>query len=217
MKPLRILVADDHEVVRRGARALLEAQPGWTVVAEAANGREAEEQAKKLRPDVVVLDISMPELNGLDAARLILKEFPQTEILILTMHESEELMREVLQAGAKGYVLKSDVGKDLVAAVAALSQHKPYFTTTVAEMVLDGYRQHVLPNQHAKELPALSARERQVTQLLAEGKCNKEVAAMLFIGVKTVETHRANIMRKLNIHSVSDLVRYAIRNRIVTA
>jgi len=215
MRRTRILLADDHTMIAAGLQKLLE--PAYEVVGCVEDGRALLKAAARLKPDLVLLDVGMPLLNGLDAARLILKEFPQTEILILTMHESEELMREVLQAGAKGYVLKSDVGKDLVAAVAALSQHKPYFTTTVAEMVLDGYRQHVLPNQHAKELPALSARERQVTQLLAEGKCNKEVAAMLFIGVKTVETHRANIMRKLNIHSVSDLVRYAIRNRIVTA
>jgi len=217
MKALRILVADDHEVVRRGARAMLEAQPGWTVVGEATNGQEAVEATKKLKPDVAILDISMPKLNGLEAARLILKEVPQTEVLILTMHESEELMREVLQAGAKGYVLKSDVGKDLVAAVVALSHRKPYFTSTVTEMVLEGYRSHVLPNEPDKGIPQLTARERQVAQLLAEGKCNKEVATALCIGVKTVETHRANIMRKLNIHSVTDLVRYAIRNRIVAA
>jgi DNA-binding NarL/FixJ family response regulator len=216
MKTLRILIADDHEVVRRGVKTLLEAQQGWTVVGEAADGREATEQAKKLRPDVAVLDISMPKLNGLEAARLILKEVPHTEVLILTMHDSEELIREVLQAGAKGYVLKSDIGNDLVAATAALSQHKPYFTSTVAELMLDGFRRHALPTQQAEAIPRLSTREREIVQLLAEGKSNKEIAGMLCIGVKTVETHRANSMRKLRIHSVSELVRYAVRNRMVT-
>ena len=216
MKTLRILVADDHEVVRQGVKALLEAQPGWTVVCEAADGREATEQAKKLKPDVAVLDISMPKLNGLEAARLILKEVPQTEVLILTMHDSEDMIREVLQAGAKGYVLKTDIGSDLVAATASLGQHKPYFTSTVAEMVLEGFRRSALPTQQARGIPRLSAREREIVQLLAEGKSNKDVAAMLCIGVKTVETHRANSMRKLMIHSLSELVRYAVRNRMVT-
>jgi len=216
MKRIRILVADDHEVVRRGLRTLLEAQPGWEVAGEAATGREALEMTKQLKPEVVLLDITMPELNGLEATRQILKALPKTEVLILTMHESEQLVREVLKAGARGYVLKSDAGRDLVAAVDCVSRHKPFFTSTVAQMILEGYLKVA---SQAADLAApgerLTPREREIVQLLAEGKCNKEVAHALSISVKTAETHRANIMRKLNLHSLSDLVHYAIRNKIV--
>lgn len=216
MKRIRILVADDHEVVRRGLRTLLEAQPDWEVAGEAATGREALEMTKQLKPEVVLLDITMPELNGLEATRQILKALPKTEVLILTMHESEQLVREVLTAGARGYVLKSDAGRDLVAAVDCVSRHKPFFTSTVAQMILEGYLKVA---SQAAQLAApgarLTPREREIVQLLAEGKCNKEVAHALSISVKTAETHRANIMRKLNLHSLSDLVHYAIRNKIV--
>lgn len=216
MRGLRILVADDHPVVRQGLRSILEAQPGWEVSAEATTGREAVQKAKQLKPDVVVLDISMPELNGLDAARQILKVAPRTEVLILTMHESEELVREVLDAGARGYVLKSDAGRDLVAAVEALRQHKPYFTSRVSELVLEGYlKGGPRVEQAGATRSRLTPREREIVQLLAEGKSNKEVAVVLGISVKTAETHRTNIMRKLDLHSLSDLVRYAIRNKIV--
>ena len=213
---VRILLADDHEVVRRGLHAILKAQTGWSVVAEAANGREAVDLARQLKPAVVILDISMPEMNGLEATRQILKDVPQTEVLILTMHESEQVVREVLDAGARGYVLKSDAGQDLVAAVESLSRHKPFFTSKVAEMVLEGYRK---TGATGSKLPVprsrLTPREREIVQLLAEGKSNKEVAATLGISVKTAETHRANIMHKLNLQSLSDLVRYAIRNKII--
>ena len=215
---VQILLADDHEIVRRGLRTLLEAHPGLEVVGEASNGRRAVEMAKQLKPELVVLDISMPELNGLEAARRILKMAPKTEILILTMHDSEQVVREVLEAGARGYVLKSDAGRDLVAAVESLSQHKPFFTSHVSEMVLEGY----LKGRGAREESGtpdwpLTAREREIVQLLVEGKSNKEVAGAMRISVKTVETHRANIMRKLNLHSLGDLVRYAIRNGIIEA
>ncbi len=215
MSPVRILVADDHEVVRRGLRTLLEAQPDLQVCAEAATGREAVEKAKECKPDLVVMDIGMPELNGLEATRKVLRVLPQTEVLILTMHESEQVVREVLAAGARGYVLKSDAARDLVTAVKALRQHKPFFTSRVAELVLKGYLSGVQAGDEEPSLPSLTPREREIVQLLAEGKSNKEVAVALAISVKTVEAHRANIMRKLNLHSISELVHYAIRNKIV--
>jgi DNA-binding NarL/FixJ family response regulator len=212
----RILLADDHEVVRHGLRVLLEAHPGWEVVGEAGNGREAVDKVRQTKPDVVVLDITMPELNGLEATRQILKAAPQTEVLILTMHESEQVAREVLAAGARGYLLKSDAAHDLVDAVDALRQHRPFFTSRVSQMLLEGYLHGPTLSETAptkREL--LTPREREIVQLLAEGKSNKEVAGALGISPKTIETHRANIMRKLNLHSVSELVRFAVRNRMV--
>ncbi len=215
MKAVRILVADDHEVVRRGVRALLEGEPGWEVCDEAITGREAVEKAKRLTPDIVILDIGMPELNGLDAARQIRKLVPSSEVLILTMHESEQTVREVLAAGARGYVLKSDAGRDLIAAVNALRQHKPFFASSVTGVVLDGYLKNADGAAAAQAAGLLTAREREIVQLLAEGRSNKEVAVTLGISVKTAETHRTNIMRKLDMHSVGELVRYAVRNRII--
>ena len=211
--PLRILIVDDHAVVRRGVRSLLESHEGWEVCGEATTGRDAVEQSRRLRPDVVVMDLSLPELNGLDATRQILKDAPDTEVLVLTMHQSEELAREVLQAGARGYVLKADADESLIAAVDTLRQHKPFLTSTVAEFVLDDYvRRGDAQNDSAPI--AVTAREREIIQLVAEGQSNKAAAATLGISVKTIEAHRANIMRKLHLRSVSDLVRYAIRNRI---
>jgi DNA-binding NarL/FixJ family response regulator len=216
MSRVRILVADDHDVVRKGLRSLLEAQPGWEICAEAANGREAVAKAKQLRPDVGLLDLTMPDLNGLEATRQILKAVPTTEVLILTMHESEQAIREVLQAGARGFVLKSDAVRNLVAAVEALSQHKPFFTPRVAEMVLGGYLTNGgRAGGFQPTCNHLTAREREVVQLLAEGKTNKQVASELNISVNTVEAHRSNVMHKLALKSLSDLVRYAIRNRII--
>jgi DNA-binding NarL/FixJ family response regulator len=214
MTPLRILIVDDHAVVRRGVRSLLETEPGWEISAEATTGREAVEIARRLQPDVVVLDLSLPELNGLDATRQILKDSPRTEILVLTMHHSEELTRDALQAGARGYVLKSDADQSLIAAVKSLREHKPFLSSRVTEFVLDDYlrRTGALENG-ARE--GVTAREREIIQLLAEGKSNKEAASTLGISVKTIEAHRANIMRKLRFRSLSELVRYAIRNRIV--
>jgi DNA-binding NarL/FixJ family response regulator len=209
---LRILLADDHEIVRRGLKDLLQAQPGWDVVGEALTGREAVEKAERLKPDVVILDISMPVLNGLEATRQIRQSLPRTEILILTVNDSEQLVRSVLEAGAQGYLLKSDAGRDLVAAVDSLRQHRPHFTSKVARMVLQGF---LRASKEGGTAEPLTARERTIIQLLAEGKSNKEVAAELGISVKTAETHRANIMRKLDLHSTSDLVRYAVRNRII--
>jgi DNA-binding NarL/FixJ family response regulator len=212
--PLRILVADDHEVVRRGVCALLEAHPDWRICAEAAEGREAVEKATLLRPDVVILDVGMPGLNGLEAARRIREASPPSEVLILTMHESEQIIREVVTVGARGYVLKSDAGRDLVKAVEAISQHKPFFTSRVAEVVSHAHPDERPPGQQG-DLSMLTHREREVTQLLAEGKSNKEVASVLGISVRTAETHRTNIMRKLGCQSFSDLVRYALRNGLI--
>jgi DNA-binding NarL/FixJ family response regulator len=213
MNPLRIVIVDDHAVVRRGVRALLESQPGWEVAGEAVTGREAVDLAKRLYPDIVVMDLSLPELNGLDAARQILKDSPRTEILVLTMHHSEELVRDVLQAGARGYVLKSDADESLIAAVESLRDHKPFLTSTVTEFVLDDYVHRA--EEDVVNAGTVTPREREIIQMLAEGKSNKETASALNVSVKTVEAHRANIMRKLRLRSVSDLVRYAIRNKIV--
>jgi DNA-binding NarL/FixJ family response regulator len=216
MATLRLLVADDHEVVRKGLCALLEEQPGWEIAAEASDGREAVEKAKKVKPDISVLDIGMPLLNGLEAARQILKEVANTKILILTMHDSDSLIREVLNAGARGYVLKTDAGSDLVTAVDALRRNKTFFTPKVAQMVLDGYlKKDPKPDEIEAPGARLTPRQREIVQLLAEGKSSKEVAVSLCLSVKTAETHRANIMRRLNCHSVSELVRYAIRNKII--
>jgi DNA-binding NarL/FixJ family response regulator len=216
MSKLQILVVDDHEVVRKGLRVLIEPDPGWEVCGEARNGREAVKKAQKLKPDVVVMDIAMPELNGLEATRQILKAAPRTEVLILTVHESDQLVREVLEAGAHGYVLKSAAGSDLVNAIEALSKHEAFFTTSVAKIVLEGYRKKGFQDERPGDPSSLlSSREREIMQLLAEGKSNNEVAGALYISAKTVETHRAHIMEKLNLHSIAELVHYAIRNKIV--
>jgi DNA-binding NarL/FixJ family response regulator len=214
MKGAHILVADDHEIVRHGLRRLLETQPGWQVCAEAASGREAVAKARQLKPDVAVLDFGMPELNGAEATRQILRESPRTEVLILTMHDAEQLVREVLEAGARGYVLKSDASRDLVAAVQALLAHKTFLSPGVSKLVVEGYLRG-----SEVEIPAdrLTPREREIVQLVAEGKSNKEISASLNISIKTVEAHRSNLMHKLNLSSVSSLVRYAIRNKIVEA
>jgi DNA-binding NarL/FixJ family response regulator len=216
MKPLRILVADDHDLMRRGLKALLESRPGWTICAEAHTGREAVAKAEELRPDIVILDITMPELNGVEAARRILKASPNTEVLVLSVHYSDQLIRDILDAGVRGYIVKSDSDRDLVIAVEALSNHKPFFTPRATELILSNFNN----KGSLGDVPdiigeRLTSREREIVQLLSEGKTSKEVASVLGISVKTAETHRANIMRKLEIHSVSELVRYAVRNQII--
>jgi DNA-binding NarL/FixJ family response regulator len=210
MNSLRIMLADDHEMVRQGLRAVIEEQRGWEVCGEARTGREAVDKARELKPDIVVMDFTMPELNGMEATRQIRAVLPRTQVLILTMHESEELIPEVLAAGALGYMLKSDAGTELVDAIQSLAAQKPYFTSKVSTMVLKGYL-----NPATRESPVLTPREREIVQLVAEGKSTKEVADKLKISPKTADTHRTNIMRKLNLHSVSELVRYAIRNKLV--
>ena len=217
---LRILIADDHEVARGGIRALLESHPGWEVCGEAKDGREAVELASKMNPDLILLDIGMPNLNGLEAARQILSASPDVAILILTMHDSDQVVREVLRAGARGFLLKSDAGRDLVAAVEALQRQRTFFTTRVSQMVLEGYldrdnREERTEMDEDETGDILTGREREVIQLLAEGKTSKEVAVTLNLSVKTAETHRTNLMRKLGLHSVADLTRYAVRNGIV--
>jgi DNA-binding NarL/FixJ family response regulator len=214
---LRIFLADDHEVVRLGLRTLLEKDTGWKVVGEASNGRDAVEQIKELKPDVVVMDLTMPQLNGLEATRQILRDAPRTAIMILSVNESEDIVHEVLSAGARGFMLKSDAGKDLLVAVEGLQQGRPFFSARVADYVLQHYHRRGTgaPEPLATPSSTLTAREREVLQLLVEGQSNKEVAASLGIGVKTAEAHRANLMKKLGVHSMSELVRYAIRNKIV--
>ena len=215
MTALHVLIVDDHEVVRRGLRALIESHPGWEVCGEATTGREAVQKASNLKPNMVVMDIAMPELNGLEATRQILKAIPRTPVLILTVHESEQVVHEVLKAGAQGIVLKSDASRDLVAAIEALSQHRVFFTSSVAKIMLEGYRKKGSHDESSENPPSvLSPREREIIQLLAEGKSNNEVADMLYISAKTVETHRAHLMQKLNLHSITQLVHYAIRNKI---
>jgi DNA-binding NarL/FixJ family response regulator len=218
MKPLRILIADDHDLMRRGVKTLLQSRAGWEVCGEAKTGREAVERTEDLNPDIVILDIGMPDLNGVEAARRIRKVSAGTEILILSMHYSEQLIREIVDAGVRGYIVKSDSDRDLLIAVETLAKHKPFFTPHATEVILGSFN----TGGPVKEVPELvsdrlTSREREIVQLLAEGKSSKEVASSLGISVKTAETHRANVMRKLGLHSVSELVRYAVRNHIIEA
>lgn len=213
MRSVRILIADDHDVVRQGVRAVLERHAGWVVCGEASTGREAVAKAVDLRPDVVVLDVSMPELNGLEATRQIRDVVP-AKILILTVHESEQVVTEVLDAGAHGYVLKSDAGRTLVDAIRALLGHREFFTERV-HAVADRRAAVRRPAPARRASGLLTPREREVLQLLAEGRSNKEIAAGLGMTTKTAETHRAHILTKLNLHSMSALVRYAIRHHII--
>ena len=212
---LRILIVDDHAVVRRGVRSLLESHEGWEVCGEATTGRDAVEQSRQLRPDIVVMDLSLPDLNGLDATRQILRDAPGTEVLVLTMHRSEELARDVLRAGARGFIMKSDAGESLITAIDTLRQHQPFLTSTVTNFVLDDFVRRGDSAQADPSPVGVTSREREIIQLVAEGRSNKEAASTLGISVKTIEAHRANIMRKLQLRTVSDLVRYAIRNKIV--
>jgi DNA-binding NarL/FixJ family response regulator len=217
-KGLRILVADDHELVRRGIRGLLRAQRGWRVIGEATNGREAVEKTSKLKPDVAIVDISMPELDGLQATRRIREAAPGTSVVVLTMHESDQMVRRVLEAGALGYVLKSDLAAHLVKAVKDVSAGKLFLTPRVSDIVLKGFLKNgnrPEPRENSRARP--TSREVQVIRLLAEGKANKEIAAELGITLRTVETHRAKIMLKLGLHSLAELIHYALRNKIVSA
>jgi DNA-binding NarL/FixJ family response regulator len=206
----RILIADDHDVVRSGLRAILETQEGWEVVGEAADGKAAVDKAMETKPDVAIIDYSLPLANGAEVTRQIRVRVPGIEVLIFTMHDNEEIVRDLLSAGAKGYLLKSDARRFLIAAVESLAAHKPFFTGKVSEALLDTY---LAKGRSTEDI--LTAREKGVVQLIAEGNSNKKVAEILTLSLKTVETHRASAMRKLNLASTAALVRYAVRNKLV--
>jgi DNA-binding NarL/FixJ family response regulator len=214
---LRILIADDHEVVRRGLSTLLQTHEGWEICGEAKDGREAVDMAKQLKPDVVILDVGMPNLNGLAATRQLVQQNPNQKVIVLTITDSDEVIREALDAGARGFVLKSDAARDLVSAVEALQRGRMFFTPRVNDMVLAGFldKGHNGSRGESPKVPQLTPREREVVQLLAEGKSSKEVATVLNLSTKTAETHRSNIMRKLGFHSIRDIVVYAIKNNII--
>jgi DNA-binding NarL/FixJ family response regulator len=216
MPNLRILIADDHELIRRGLRNLLASRPDWEVVGEACDGVEAVEMAKSVTPDVMIMDYFMPKQSGPEAAFLILEKLPKTKILVLTMDHSEQVIREVLQAGADGLVLKSDADRDLLAAIDSVAQDRPYFAGKIAKTILGryltGHAESITKGQHTET--KLTERERHVMRLLAEGMTSKQAAIKLRISVRTVESHRINMSRKLNFNSVADMVRYAIRNGI---
>ena len=205
---IRILIADDHAVVRSGLRTILDAHPNLEVVAEAADGNEAVHKAIETTPDIAVIDYSLPLINGIEVTRQIRAQLPKTEVLIFTMHDNESLIQDVMKVGARGYLLKSDAGRDLISAIAALAIHKPFFTAKVSESFVKASKAMRSP---------LTNREVGVVQLIAEGHTNKHIARLLNISLKTVETHRASVMRKLNLSSSADLVRYAIRNNLVEA
>jgi DNA-binding NarL/FixJ family response regulator len=211
---LRILIADDHEIVRQGLRSLVESHAGWEVCGEAVDGWDSVHKTRALNPDVVALDIGMPNLNGLDAAREILNENPKAKILFLTIYDTEQAVKTAIQVGAKGLILKSDAARELVNAVEAIQRNSSYFSSQTSQAVL---RPDLRGNRRSAEKETLTRREKQVVQLLAEGKSTKEVASVLNLSVKTAETHRSNIMSKLGLHSVSELVLYAVRNNIVQA
>ena len=206
----RILLADDHAVVRQGFKMLLGAQPDMEIVGEASNGREAVESAETLRPDIVVMDVAMPELNGIEATRRLAASAPHTRVIALSMHKDSVYVREILRAGARGYLLKDSGAEDLVSAIRAVAKGESYLSPAVSNAVLDDYRRHV-----TNPIDLLTSREREVLQMLAEGKTNKEIAGVLNLSVYTVDAHRGRIMEKLNLHSINDLVRFAVRNGII--
>jgi DNA-binding NarL/FixJ family response regulator len=213
---LRILVVDDHDIIRRGLKQLLTSRQGWEVCGEAKTGREAVALAEQLQPDIVVMDVSMPELDGLEAARKVHKLFPKMEILILTLHFSDQLVRDIVAAGARAYILKSDAARDLVVGVEALANQQTFFTPRAADVLLNAFsRKNSQLDLRVLNRSRLTPREREIVKLLAEGKTSREAALALGISVKTAETHRANIMRKLEVHSVSEVVRYAVQNHII--
>ncbi|HUI82558.1 MAG TPA: response regulator transcription factor [Bryobacteraceae bacterium] len=210
MKPIRIILADDHAVVRQGFKMILGAQPDMEIVGEAGNGREAVELVEKLKPDVVVMDVAMPELNGIEATRRVAASVPHTRVIALSMHKDSVYVREVLRAGARGYLLKDSDAGDLVSAVRAVAKGDGYLSPSVSNAVLDDYRKHV-----TDPIDLLTSREREVLQMLAEGKTNKEIATVLNLSVYTVDAHRGRIMEKLNLHSINELVRFAVRHGLV--
>jgi two-component system, NarL family, response regulator NreC len=210
MKRIRILLADDHAVVRQGFKMILGAQPDMEIVGEAGNGREAVDLAEQLKPDIVVMDVAMPELNGIEATRRVTAAVPHTRVIALSMHKDSVYVREVLRAGARGYLLKDSGAGDLVSAVRAVARGEGYLSPAVSNAVLDDYRRHV-----TNPIDLLTTREREVLQMLAEGKTNKEIAGILNLSVYTVDAHRGRIMEKLNLHSINELVRFAVRNGLI--
>lgn len=207
----RVIIVDDHDAIRRGIRQLLDSKPYYQVVGEAANGREGLELARETQPDIAILDYSLPELNGLDLSHALKREVPRVEILLYTMHDREEIVIEVLRAGVRGFVLKSDAEKHLLAALDALSIRRSYFSGAISDTLLDQF----LDSKPHPLASSLTHREREVVQQVAEGRINKEIAARLLISIKTVETHRASAMRKLKLRTTADLVRYAVRNQLI--
>ncbi len=215
MSGVRILVADDHTIIRSGLRVLLERQPGFQVVGEAADGRQAVELARSLRPDVVMLDIAMPNLNGIEAARQICGELPRAAVVILSMHADEGYVLKALKAGARGYLLKDSAEADIIEAVRAVHAGKAFFSPEISKMLVEDYVRQARQRGMDDSYELLTTREREILQLLAEGKANKDIAAMLNLSVYTVETHRSNILQKLNLHSLPELVLYAVRKGVI--
>jgi DNA-binding NarL/FixJ family response regulator len=217
MKKLRILIADDHEVVREGLRRMVETEPDWEVCGVAADGREAVALATELNPDVVIVDMTMPELDGVQVVQQIKRALPQTEILVFSAHESESVIAEVFAAGAKSYIRKADAGRHLISALRSLQEHKPFFTDEISEVLFSRFLTGAGNKQDSASNESLTTREREIVRLLAEGKSNQDAALALGISIRTIETHRATVMRKLRVDSLAGLVRYAIRNGIVEA
>jgi DNA-binding NarL/FixJ family response regulator len=211
---VRILLADDHEIVRRGLKALLSERPEWEVCGEAVTGRDAVELATRLQPEIAIVDLMMPDLNGLETTRQIRKTSPRTQVLIFTMHQNESLVHDVLEAGARGYLLKTDAERHIIAAIETLLRHQPFFSAQISETVLDGFLRSGRQRAGNAAVTRLTPREREVVQLLAEGHRNKKIALKLGISIKTVETHRTTLMRKIGVKSIVELVRYAVRNHL---
>jgi DNA-binding NarL/FixJ family response regulator len=215
MSRLRVLLGDDHTIMRHGLRKILEERPEWEVVAEVGDGREALRQVEALHPDVAVLDIAMPLLNGIEATRQITRKFPDTGVLILSMHSNEAYVTQALQAGARGYLLKDSAGTDLIEGVEAVAEGKSFFSPAVARLMLDDYVRRLADKGVVDRYDSLSDREREILQLIAEGHSNKEVAELLSISTTTVETHRAHILHKLDVHNTAELVLYAVRKGLI--
>ena len=216
MKQIRILLADDHNVMRRGLRLLLESQPEFSVVGEASDGRQAVAQAEAVQPDVAILDIGMPNLSGIEAAQRIVSLLPNTSIVMLSMHSDEGYVLRALKAGAKGYLLKDSVESDLIEAIKAVCQGRTFFSPEVSKMLVEDYVREIRSREFEDSYELLTSREREILQLLAEGKTNKEIAGSLNLSVHTVESHRRNLHDKLNFHSFADLVLYAVRKRVIS-
>jgi DNA-binding NarL/FixJ family response regulator len=215
MKVIRMLLADDHTVMRKGLRLLLDSQPGFQVVAEAATGREAVSLAEQHAPDVIVMDIAMPLLNGIEAARQIAAKLPQAAIVFLSMHSDESYVLRALKAGARAYLLKDSAENDLIEAVRAVTEGKAYFSPAISKMLVEDYMRQMREQKVEDSYELLTTREREIVQLLAEGKNNKDVANILNLSLYTVETHRSNIFQKLNLHSGAELILYAIRKGVI--